>query len=197
MHVADGILPAAWCAGAHAAAWTGVYGLGRQVGPGEVVRMGLLASTTFVISLIQFPLGGTSIHLGLFGLTGILLGKRAFPVIFATLLFQALLFQHGGLLTLGLNSLNMGAGSLCAAGIWAIGKLPENLRAFLGGFAGAMLPAVLMGVEFALADYGRGFYFIAGLYLVVAAVEGLLTTMIVSFFRRVKPAILTRAEGQF
>jgi cobalt/nickel transport system permease protein len=197
MHVADGILPAAWCAGAHAAAWTGVYGFGRQVGPGEVVRMGLLASTTFVISLIQFPLGGTSIHLGLFGLTGILLGRRAFPVIFATLLFQALLFQHGGLLTLGLNSLNMGAGTLCAAGIWAIRKLPESLRAFLGGFAGIMLPAVLMGLEFALADYGRGFYFIAGLYLVVAAVEGVLTLMIVSFFRRVKPAILIREKGQF
>jgi cobalt/nickel transport system permease protein len=142
-------------------------------------------------------LGGTSIHLGLLGLTGILLGKRAFPVIFATLLFQALLFQHGGLLTLGLNSLNMGAGSLCAAGVWSIRRLPESLRAFLGGFTGAMLPAVLMSFEFALADYGRGFYFIAGLYLAVAAVEGLLTMMIVSFFRRVKPAILTRDAGQF
>jgi ABC-type Co2+ transport system permease subunit len=91
----------------------------------------------------------------------------------------------------------MGAGTLCAAGIWAIRKLPESLRAFLGGFAGIMLPAVLMGLEFALADYGRGFYFIAGLYLVVAAVEGVLTLMIVSFFRRVKPAILIREKGQF
>jgi cobalt/nickel transport system permease protein len=195
MHIADGILPAAWCAGAHAAAWAGVYSLGRKVEPGEVVRMGLLASTTFVVSLIQFPLAGTSIHLGLFGLTGILLGKRAFPVIFATLLFQAMLFQHGGLLTLGVNALNMGAGGLAAAAIWSLGKIPEHLRAFACGFTGALLPAVLMAFEFALADYGRGFYYIAGVYAVVAALEGLVAAMMVSFFRQVKPAVLVRAAG--
>jgi cobalt/nickel transport system permease protein len=192
MHIADGILPAAWCVGAHAAAWTGIYSLGRRVEPAEVVRMGLLASTTFVISLIHFPLGGTSIHLALFGLSGILLGKRSFPVIFVTLLFQALLFQHGGLLTLGVNSLNMGAGSLCAAGLWALKGVPEFIRAFCCGFAGIMLPAGLMAVEFGLAGYGKGFYFIAGVYVIVAGVEGLLTALMVAFIERVKPAILTR-----
>ncbi len=195
MHIADGIMPAGWCAAAHVAGWTGVYALGRGVEAGEIVRMGMLASATFVVSLIHFPLGGTSIHLGLFGLTGILLGRRAFPVLFATLLFQALLFQHGGFLSLGLNAVNMGAGCLCAAGIWMMSRLAEPLRAFFCGFLGVMLPALLMAAEFTLADYGRGFYFVAGLYLAVAAAEGVITTAIVSFFRRVKPAILVRAAA--
>jgi cobalt/nickel transport system permease protein len=195
MHIADGILPVAWCAGAHAVAWSGVYGLGRHVEPAEVVRMGLLAATTFVVSLVQFPLGGTSIHLGLFGLTGILLGRRAFPVIFATLLFQAALFQHGGLLTLGVNALNMGAGGLAAALLWSARPLPESVRAGLCGFVGVMTPALLMGLEFQLAGYGKGFFYIVSLYVVVAAIEGALTAAMVGFFRKMKPAILARSAA--
>ena len=196
MHIADGVLPASWCLAGHGLAWAAVWGLGRRTDPSEVVRMGFLASTTFVVSLIHFPLAGTSIHLGLFGLSGILLGRRAFPVVFATLLFQSLLFQHGGLLSLGVNAVNMGAGSLFAAGMWAsAARLPEPLRAFLGGFAGVLLPALLMAAEFSLADYGKGFYYIAALYLAVAAIEGLVTAAIVAFLRRAKPGVLARAAA--
>ena len=83
-------------------------------------------------------------HLGLYGLLGVLLGRRAFPVLFAGLLFQSLLFQHGGLLSLGLNALNMGCGALAGWAIWLIGALPETPRAAAAGFAGALLPAFLL-----------------------------------------------------
>src|SRR5687767_3126704 len=195
MHIADGVLPASWCLAGHGLAWAAVWGLGRRSDPSEVVRMGFLASATFVVSLIHFPLAGTSIHLGLFGLSGILLGRRAFPVIFATLLFHSLLFQHGGLLSLGMNAVNMGAGGLLAAGLWSAARVPEPLRAFLSGFVGILLPAVLMAAEFSLADYGKGFYYIAGLYLAVAAIEGLVTAAIVAFLRRAKPGVLVRVAA--
>jgi cobalt/nickel transport system permease protein len=195
MHIADGILPTGMCLAAHAAAWAGVWGFGRGCEPAEVVRMGFLASTAFVVSLVHFPLGGTTIHFGLFGLAGILLGRRAFPVIFATLLFQALLFQHGGLLTLGVNTINMGAGALAAAAIWRLARMPEAGRAFLCGLVGTIVPALLMASEFSWANYGRGFYFLAGLYLAVGAFEALLTVAVVSFLRRTRPAILIRAAA--
>lgn len=190
MHIADGIIPVPLCAAAWVGAMAPVYLLGRRIDSTETTRMGLLASAAFVASLIHFPVAGTSIHLGLFGLLGILLGRRAFPVVFVTLLFQTLLFQHGGLLSLGLNTLNMGFGALLGWWIWKISFVPESARAFLAGFAGILAPAFLMAAEFALAGYGKGFFYIAGVYLVAAAVEGSATVFMIGFFRRVKPELL-------
>lgn len=195
MHIADGILPASACIAAQAVAWAGVYISGRKLEPAEVSRMGLLASAAFVSSLVQMPVAGVSVHLGLFGLLGLLLGRRAFPVVFAALLFQTLLFQHGGLLSLGVNALNMGSGALIGWGVWRLGGVSESARAFGAGFLGAMLPAILMAAEFAAAGYGRGFYFVAGLYAAVAAVEGLVTMAAVVFFRRTRPEILSGATA--
>lgn len=190
MHIADGILPVSLCGAAWVGVMAPVYLLGRRLDGSEVTRMGLLASAAFVASTLHFPLAGTSIHFGLFGLLGILLGKRALPVVFVTLLFQALLFQHGGLLSLGLNTLNMGCGSLLGWWIWRVGPLPEALRAFAAGFAGILVPAFLMAAEFSFAGYGKGFLYIASIYLVAAAIEGAATVFMVSFFRRVKPELL-------
>lgn len=190
MHIADGILPAVWCGAAHGASWGALYWLGRKVETEEVVRLGMLASAAFVVSLVHFPLGGTSVHLGLYGLIGILAGRRAFAVLFAALLFQAVLFQHGGLVTLGVNAWNMGLGALAAACIWRLGAGPEWVRAFLAGFVGLLLPAMLIAGEFALAGYGKGFAFVAMLSVGVAAAEGLLTVAAVRFLRAARPALL-------
>ena len=195
MHVADGILSTEISVGAYAVSMAAVYALGRRIEPEEVTRMGLLSAASFVVSLIHFPLAGTSVHLGLFGLIGILLGRRAFPVIFATLLFQTLLFQHGGLLSLGVNAVNMGAGALLAWGIWLLPGLPQGAKAFAAGFVGVMAPALLMAFEFSLSGYGRGFYYLMAIYLVVAAVEAALTMAAVAYFRRVKPGILALSQA--
>ena len=190
MHIADGIIPNMWCGAAHGVSWAALYWLGKRLETEEVVRLGMLASASFVISLVHFPLGGTSVHLGLYGLTGILAGRRAFPVIFAALLFQTLLFQHGGLLSLGLNALNMGTGALFAAVLWRTGFGADAIRAFLCGFAGVLIPALLIALEFSLTGYGKGFLFMAVLYLGAAALEGVLTAAAVSFVRGSRPALL-------
>jgi cobalt/nickel transport system permease protein len=190
MHIADGILPAPVCIAAHAVALGGVTLLCRNVDSREVPRMGLTAAMTFAASLIHFPLGGTSMHLGLYGLAGILLGPRAFVVVYASLLLQAVLFQHGGLLTLGVNVLNMGSGALLAWLCWKLPGLPGAGRAFLAGFVGAQIPALLMAGEFALTGYGKGFFVIAGLYLALALLEGGITSATVAFLDRTQPRVL-------
>lgn len=157
--------------------------------------MGLISSAIFVISTFHFPVGGTSIHLGLYGLAGILLGRRSFPVIFTTLLFQALLFQHGGVFSLGVNAVNMGIGCLSAALIWRMKSIPEGSRAVAAGFVGAMLPALMMALEFYLAGYGKGFTVVATIYSIVALIEGAVTSFIVAFLRKVKPAVLARVPA--
>jgi cobalt/nickel transport system permease protein len=190
MHIADGILTPAWCLSGHALALGAVGLLGRRVEPWEVARMGMLSAAGFVVSMLHFPLLGTSVHLGLFGFTGIVLGGRAFPVIYTTLLFQALLFQHGGLLALGVNALNMGVGALAAHLLWRAPGLPEVVRGAAAGFVGTYLPAVLLVGEFEATGYGKGFAAIAVVYLAVAAIEGALTATAVAFVRQAKPALL-------
>jgi cobalt/nickel transport system permease protein len=190
MHIADGILPASACLAAHCGAAAALWATARRDAGAEAVRMGMLAAGVFVASSVRFPVAGTSMHLGLYGLAGIMLGKRSFLVIWVCLLFQAMLLQQGGLLSLGVNALNMGCGALAAAVLWRLRFLPMGPRAFLCGFAGVMLPALLMATEFALAGYGRGFFWIAGAYSAVALIEAAATVFIVTTLRRVKPALL-------
>lgn len=189
MHIADGIVPVEYCLAGYALSMAGVYALGRKATPREISRMGLLAAAAFTASFVQFPVAGASIHLGLYGLLGVLLRARAFPVVFATLLLQALLLQHGGLISLGLNAVNMGSGALIGWALWSAPGLPASLRAFAAGFVGALLPAVLMAAEFALSGYGKGFFVVTGVYALVAAVEGAATVAIVGFLRRSKPEV--------
>lgn len=190
MHIADGILPAGVCLAACGVSLAATYALGRRLEPAEVTRMGLMATATFVVSLIHFPFAGTTVHLGLFGLLGVLLGRRAMPVVFTVLLFQAMLFQHGGLLSLGINSFNMGVGVLVAWGLWSVPGVPRPVRAFGAGFAGVLAPALLMAGEFAAVHYGAGAAAIAAIYLGVAALEGLITVTTVGFLHRVRPEAL-------
>lgn len=190
MHIADGIIATELCVAADAASLGALYAFGRRTDAETIPRMGFMGAALFVASLIHFPIAGTSIHLALLGLAGIVLGLRAFPVLLVALLFQSLLFQHGGLISLGLNTINMGAGAAAAWVVWSAPRVPEGIRAFAAGVTGILVPATLIAVEFQLSGYGRGFFFILYLYAIVAFVEGLLTVSVVRFFRRVQPDLL-------
>ncbi|MFO7732469.1 MAG: energy-coupling factor ABC transporter permease [Candidatus Aminicenantes bacterium] len=190
MHIADGIIPVPVAAAANVAALGAASLLGRRIGTAEIPKTGLLASALFLASLLHFPFAGTSIHLGLFGLAGVLLGRTAFPAVFIALVLQALLFQHGGMFAIGLNTVNMGLGALVAALIWRTPGLPEAARSFAAGFAGILVPAVLMSFEFMLVGYGQRVFFLVGVYAIVAILEGALTVSAVVFLRKTEPSLL-------
>lgn len=195
MHIADGVLPTSLCLAAAGLSSVGVYGLSRGMRPEEAPRIGMLAAAAFLASVVHFPVAGVSVHFGLYGLLGVLLGKRSLPVVAAALALQTLLLQHGGIVSIGVNALNMGAGALAAWGVWSLSGLPARMRSFAAGFAGALLPAVMMAFEFYLADYGRGFFAITALYTVVAVAEGALTMALVDCFKRLKPEALAAAAA--
>ncbi len=69
--------------------------------------MAVLSSVFFIASLIHVPVGPSAAHLILNGVCGLLLGWMAFPAILVGLALHALLFQFGGLTTLGVNTFNM------------------------------------------------------------------------------------------
>ena len=150
-----------------------------------------LIAALFIISLVHFPIpGGTSIHLGLYGLAGLLFGIRAIPILFVDLLFQGLIFQHGGLLSVGVNTLTMGSGALSARALWKLKIINNQVKSFFCGFLGILVPAVLIAAVFLLLHYGKGMAFIVTLYLPAAFIEGFLTVVITNYFHKVKPEIL-------
>lgn len=192
MHVSDGILPVEVCIAGYALAVGAAALCSRRLETEEVPRMGILAAATFVASLVNVPVAGVSIHFGLFGLVGVLLGLRAVPVIFAVLLLQTFLFQHGGFLSLGVNVANMASGALLAAAAGRFLPGPVWFRAAVAGFLGIFVPALLLLAEFQLAGYGRSLLLLAAVYAAVAAIEGAFTSAVAAFLERAKPALLSR-----
>jgi len=122
LHISDGILSPATCAGGYLAAG-GLVALGlRRAKDADVARSGVLSASFFLASLVRVPLPGASVHLLLASLNGIALGSLCFPSIFLALLLQAVLLGHGGVATLGVNTVVMAlpaylAGLLFHAGI--------------------------------------------------------------------------------
>jgi len=167
-----------------------VYATGRKTTAEEIPQMGMTGAALFVVSLIHFPVAGSSIHLGLFGLAGIILRHRAFPVVFTVLLFQSLIFQHGGLLTIGINALNMGTGAYIAWMIWRIAVMPSYLKAILAGLTGILIPASLMVLEFRVTGYGASIALLLTVYMMAAIIEAGITLSAVMFLHKVKPDIL-------
>ncbi len=191
MHIADGIIDARICIASHAISIILIYISARRIDADEIPKMGITGAALFVLSLIHIPMAGTSIHPGMFGLAGIILGRRAFPVIYTVLLFQSFIFQHGGLMTLGVNALNMGAGAFLAWLIWKQKYIPELVRAFASGFTGVIVPSLFMVTEFRMTGYGKGIYILTSVYLFAAFAEAFISLAAVSFFRKVKSDIIS------
>lgn len=190
MHISDGIIGTELSVVALAVSGGLIYISSRNTLQEEIPRMGIIAAALFAVSTIHIPLTGTSVHPGLYGLAGIILGRRSIPVIFTVLIFQALIFQHGGLLSLGVNTLNMSAGALVAWKIWELRKFPVLARAGLAGFLGVTLPAVLMAGEFMLSGYGTGIAYFFSVYLLTGLLEAALTLSSVKFLLKVKPEVI-------
>lgn len=196
MHISDGVLPVSVTVGAYVvsaglAAWSA-----RCTGSEDLPKVAVVTSAFFVASLIHVPLGPTSAHLLMPGLSGALLGPVAFLSIGLGLLLQSLLFQFGGLTALGANALMMGLPAMACG--WFFQKYKGRTRfrqAIIGGLAGAFgtaLSAVILAVL--LATGGEDFFGVAKIALLahvpVIIIEGLVSAFTIGFLVRVKPALL-------
>jgi cobalt/nickel transport system permease protein len=198
MHISDGILNGTVCISAAAAAAAVTSVALKKTERDDIPKISVMTATFFVASLIHFKIGPTSTHLVLNGLIGIILGISSFPAILVALFFQAVMFQHGGLTTLGVNSLAIGLPAFFAWGIFQLHRLHKSkivlmAAAFLGGFASVIISGI--GVYLFLKSTGKDFLqlskLVLGIHLPLALVEGVITAFAVSFLKKVKPDILT------
>jgi cobalt/nickel transport system permease protein len=201
VHISEGVLSAPVLI-AGAAFSTAAVGFGlKKMDYDRIPRVAILSSAFFVASLIHIPVGPSSAHLILNGIMGILLGWAAFPAILVALALQAILFQFGGITTLGINTLNMALPAVICFYLFRHGVKHENgmitlSSAFAGGFLGVLLSGIMVAAS--LIFTGESFIKVAELvvivHLPVMIIEGILTVFCVRFLRKVKPEILEVAS---
>lgn len=197
MHISEGVLsaPVLISGGLLAAAGTGI-GL-KKLDYDRLPQVAILTACFFVGSLIHIPVGPTSVHLVLNGLLGLFLGWVAFPAILVGLLLQAVLFQFGGLTSLGVNAVVMAFPALLCYGVFKGGVRSSRPSisvacSFLCGFCGILLGSLILA--FALVFTGEAFVGVAKIIVIahvpVMVIEGIVTVFCVHFLKRVKPEML-------
>jgi len=197
MHISEGVLSApVLITGAALTATAVGFGL-KKMDYDRIPQVAILSSAFFVASLIHVPIGPSSIHLILNGLIGILLGFAAFPAIMVALVLQAVLFQFGGITTLGVNTFNMAFPAVICFYLFSHWVKHENPMVALGSAFACGFIAVLLGsimVAISLVFTGESFIAVAKLvviaHLPVMIVEGILTAFCMGFLRKVRPEIL-------
>lgn len=197
MHISDGVLSGpVLIAGFAGAAALGAITM-RRMDMEEIPKISVITSVFFVSSLIHVPLGPSSVHLILNGLVGIVLGIRAFPAILLGIILQAILFGHGGVSVIGVNSVMMGAGGLLAFAVWQLRHLfpvknKEVVFGALAGGTGVLVSGLILSL--ALLTTGQQFMIVAGAVLTahipIIIIETIVVGACAGFLARVKPEVL-------
>ena len=210
MHIPDGVLPAAVCGAGYAAAapiaWYSLRKIGQEENPREgIPKAAVLTAAFFVDSWIHIPVPPTSVHLVLSGLLGIVLGYYAFPAILIGLFFQAVMFQHGGLTTLGVNAIIIGIPALLAHHIFRLrgargepGRVVTGVAGFVAGFSSITASVALFVVvliNFIPAGFDAELERTAVFVLAIAHVplmfiEGAFAALVTVFLYKVRPQLL-------
>lgn len=170
----------------------------------RIPQVAILSAVFFVASLVHFPVGPSSVHLILNGLTGVVLGWASFPAILIALLLQAVLFGFGGVVVLGVNVMNMAVPAVVSGLLFnalhqhAGGNHRRSVIA--AGFCGGLgVLLTTLAVALSLAVSGREFIPAAKLIVLshvpVMVIEAAFTAAAVGLLLRVKPDFIARSGG--
>ena len=210
MHIPDGFLPPDVCIAGYALTGGVTWYCLRQIQrdrdiQANIPKASLLTAAFFVASLIHIPIPPTSVHLIFNGLMGAILGYYAFPAILIGLFFQAVMFQHGGMSTLGVNAIIIGAPSIAAYYLFQQrerlgGKKPilTTILSFTSGAGALLLSAIMFAIllvtnispDMDINAERTAIFISLGGYSIQAAIEGVFTVMLISFLEKVKPELL-------
>ena len=186
MHLAEGMLPFNQAAGWTLAAVPVVVwsirseARAREADTSSSVLMAGVTSLLFAATLLPLPVpvAGATSHICLTPVLALLVGVRRiiWPTFFV-LLLQAVFFAHGGLTTLGVNTLTLGLlGPLVTLGLWSLlyrlgrgNALSLGLACGLGGLSVYVVDALVLA--FALGDVAAPATTFAGVLVGFAPVQ--------------------------
>ncbi len=197
MHISEGVLSAPVIASGFVFSAAGVAVGLRKMDYDKLPEVAVLSSVFFMASLVHVPIGPSAVHLILPGVCGLLLGWTAFPAILMGLALQALLFQYGGLTSLGANTFNMAfpavlMGLSCGR---FVGSETPGVRwtaEFLCGSGAVFLSGCLVASALMLTDksFQWAAFAVVAAHVPVMIVEGFITVFVIEFVRRVRPEML-------
>jgi cobalt/nickel transport system permease protein len=198
MHISEGILSPPALAAGWVCALAGVAVGARRTRPEDVPRVALLGAAFFVTTFMRIPIGPAHAHLVVNGLAGILLGWRAMPALFIALMLQAVLFQYGGPVVLGVNTVIIAGPAVLAHYFYRLlaGRAPGPGRAGMaGGLAGAGAVACsVAGMALCLTWTDPAFRAAAAslvlVHIPLMLIEGMISAVTVMFLYRVKKELL-------
>lgn len=210
MHIPDGMLPLpvaiAGMGLSVAVAGLCLRKINQRPDPREdIPKAALLTAAFFVASLIHIPIPPASAHLMLNGLLGALLGFYAFPAILIGLFFQAVMFGHGGFITLGINGVIIGVPAMLAHQLFRLrhwGNLPGPRKTMVFGFLAGFITVLLsvglfagivlgnISADLSVAAERTAILALVAAHIPLAVLEGLATGLLAAFFQRVKPNLL-------
>jgi cobalt/nickel transport system permease protein len=169
--------------------------------------MGVLAAFIFAGQMINFPVaGGTSGHLLGGTLAAILLGPWAAVIVMASVVsVQALIFQDGGIVVMGVNIFNMGiltaflgyAVYRAAEIVLPRGAQVRPIGAFAGAWISVMAAAALTSVQLAISDTSPldvALPAMLGVHAIIGVGEGLITAAAVTLVQSSRPDLLEGYE---
>lgn len=178
-----------------------------QLGERQVPLMGIVAAAIFAGQMLNFSIpGGTSGHLIGGTLAAILLGPWAGLLVMTSVVaIQALLFQDGGLLVMGINIINMGViTSFLGYFVYRFFKraVPGRAGMLGGGFAGGWISLVVTAaaaaVELAVSGTSPLRFALpamVGVHALIGVGEGLLTAGALGFILLARPDLITGEEA--
>lgn len=208
MHIPDGFLSTPVWVTLDAAAVPAVAYLARRAQRGfeqaQAPLLGVMGAFVFAAQMINFPVGaGTTGHLLGGALLAMTLGPASASIVMTAILaIQALVFQDGGILALGVNVVNM-----ALAGVLA-GYLPFSLwgatswrrfALFASGALSVLVSAVLALSELLISGVpmsGRMLSASVAVFLISAVLEGAITLAVLESLERIQPRLVRRPSGR-
>lgn len=218
MHILEGYLSPQWCIVWWLVALPCIlFGIRRlkQLMNADRETLPLLGVTggfIFLLSSLKIPtpFGGSSSHPTGTGLSAICFGPWISSVICAiVLLFQALFLAHGGLSTLGANTVSMGiVGPLVGYSMYRVFKRTSisiyttvflaTASADLSTYVVTSLQLALGAVNPATGDVVSSFIWYLGIFafaqIPIAIIEGIVLALVFKYIIQLKPDILIRLQ---
>jgi cobalt/nickel transport system permease protein len=203
MHLSDGILNMQTVVITSAVAGGMLLYALKDMKESDIPKVSLATAAFFTATLISVPIGPSSVHPFLGGITGILLGRKSAIAVFISLLLQTLLFQSGGITTLGLNTVIMTLPALISSFVFQKLAKSDKSISILSGLLGAF--SVIIGVAtFAVILYISNSMYSDGVFsainlllfahIPVIILEGFLTMGVIGFIKKARPGFLLQAE---
>jgi len=176
----------------------------------QVPMMGLLTALFFAAMMINFPLlGPTTAHLIGGAVIGLILGPFAGLISMTIILvLQALLFGDGGLIVLGVNTLNIGVIGVfipCLIFI-ALNKLFKPKigiglygTIFISAFFGDLLAAIAAGTAVGLSPLSPWYGLSVAVpamalnHSIIGVAEGIVTVILIGSLLKLRPDVLEKS----